>query len=241
MLFRAGQTVARRVLKKLRGPSLKEAQTYTGTDQVSGRLQMELLQLEGCVPTSRVLEPGCGCLSAGLRLIEWLDADCYVGIDPNEKLREAALRDPEAKRLVQEKRPQFLSVGDFDASSLGRKFDFALSHSILSHAAHWQLPLYLKNVSKVLAPGGKIVASIRLAEGNAFGSPGSRDKKDSMDKEWVYPTDADPAGVSWFTLETVNREADACGLVARVVPAYTERYTKRRPLEIHDWLVFTQR
>jgi cyclopropane fatty-acyl-phospholipid synthase-like methyltransferase len=241
MLIRVGRAAARRVLKKFRGMSLAEAQAYTGTDRVSGRLQMEVLQREGCMPGSHVLEVGCGCLSAGLHLIEWLDADRYVGIDPNPKLREAALKDPNSRQLVERKRARFLSNTEFDASSLGTKFEYVLSHSILSHAAHWQLPLYLKNTAKCLAPGGRIVASIRLAEGNEFGSPGTPDKKDSMDEAWVYPTKEDPAGVSWFSWATVVRQAEAFQLEARVVPDYTKFYTETRPREIHDWVVFTRK
>lgn len=48
-----------------------------------------------------------------------------------------------------------------------------LSHSVLSHAAHWQLGEFLANVGVVLAPGGVILASLRLAERNAYGSAGS--------------------------------------------------------------------
>lgn len=220
---------------------MAEAQAYTGTDEVSGGLQMEVLKREGCEPRSKVLEVGCGCLSAGMRLIDYLDAGNYAGIDPNPKLREAALRVPANRRLADSKRARFLSNFDFDATSLGVQFDYALSHSILSHAAHWQLPLYLRNVSKVMAPTGKIVASIRLAEGNAFGSPGTPDKKDSMDEEWVYPTKEDPAGVSWFSWETVQKQADAHGLVARLVPEHTAFYIATRPREIHDWVVFTKK
>lgn len=240
MLIRVGKAVASRVLRKLRGPSLADAQAYTGTDEVSGRLQLELLKLENCVSTSRVLEVGCGCLSAGLPVIEFLEPHRYVGIDPNQWLREAALREPRARRIVAQKGARFMSVTDFDASGLAVQFDFALSHSILSHCAHWQLPLFLANVSKTLAPRGKIVSSIRLAEGNRYGSPGTPDQQDSRDQEWRYPGADDPLGVSWFGWPTVSREAATVGLTARHVPEYTELFTRTRPKECHDWVVFTR-
>jgi hypothetical protein len=83
-----------------------------------------------------------------------------------------------------------------------------------------------------LTPTGRILASIRLAEGNAFGSSGTPEKKDSMDQVWQYP------GVSWFALTTVKQTAANEGLVTVSVPEYTEFYTKKRPNEYHDWLVF---
>jgi len=123
-------------------------------------------------------------------------------------------------------------VTDFDAGSLGMKFDYILAHSILSHAAHRQLGQFLENSAKVLAPSGKIVASIRLAEGNKWGSAGSPDKDDSRCAEWQYP------GVSFFKKSTVLDAAEACGLEATHKPEYTEFYVNRRPEEHHDWFVF---
>jgi SAM-dependent methyltransferase len=179
-----------------------------------------------------VLEIGCGYLHAGIPLIRYLDKGNYVGVDPNDWLRETALKNRHIRQIVEEKRPRFLSVDNFDASELGMKFDFVLSHSVLSHCAHWQLEVFLRNVAKVLTPGGRILVSIRLAEGNVYGSGGTRDKEDSGHEEWQYP------GVSFFKLSTVVKTAEVLGLTAAHVPEYTEFYTKTRPMECHDWILF---
>ena len=219
----------------LRGlPRLPEARGFVGTDEISGRLQFDLLRREGLCPNSVMLEVGCGCLNAGVFFIEYLERGNYVGIDPNEWLREAAIRECQLHGLIEQKSPIFLSNTNFDAISLGMKFDFAFSHSILSHTAHWQLEQYLKNVGHVLKPHGLILASIRLAEGNAFGNPGSPNKNDSEDREWVYP------GVSWFKLATVQEMARKAGLAAVYKPEYTAFYTLTRPAEYHDWIVFSR-
>lgn len=209
-----------------------EAKRYVATDEVSGRLQLELLRREGCVPASKVLEIGCGCLHLGVLLIQYLEKSNYVGIDPNEWLRQVALKKPHDRQLIKEKDARFLSVDSFDASHLGITFDFVFSHSVLSHCAHWQLEQFLRNTAKVLAPKGRIIASIRLSEGNAYGSGGSPDKEDSMDEEWRYPE------ITWFKLATVVRAADKQGLTVVHMPEYTMFYTITRPKEFHDWLVF---
>jgi SAM-dependent methyltransferase len=231
------RTLARKIRRVVEGrdrSALREARRYVATDEESGRRQLALLQREGCRPSSRVLEVGCGALHAGIPTIEYLDPGNWVGIDPNGWLIDAALTSPGNRQLVEAKRATFLNVDDFDASSLGRSFDHVLSHSVLSHAAHWQLPLFLHNVVKVLAPAGRIIASIRLAEGNAFGSIGSPDGRDSHDESWVYP------GVSWFTFATVEREARSEGLEVSLKPEYTEVYIAGRNRERHDWLVFSR-
>ena len=225
------QVLARQGLVREKG--LEDPDRYVGTDEVSGELQLELLKREGCKPDSKVLEIGCGNLHAGMPLIKYLMKGCYVGVDPNKWLRRQTMKAPRVRELVNEKHARFLSVDDFDASRLGIKFDFVLSHSILSHAAHWQLEQYLGNAAKVLAPAGRILASIILAEGNVHGSSGTPAKEDSMDEAWVYP------GISWFKLATVLATAGRCGLTAVHKPEYTEFYVKRRPAEFHDWIVFS--
>jgi cyclopropane fatty-acyl-phospholipid synthase-like methyltransferase len=179
-----------------------------------------------------VLEIGCGRLHAGIPLMQYLDKGNYVGVDPNEWLRQTAIKSRQVRQVIEEKQARFLSVDDFDASELGIKFDLVLSHSVLSHCAHWQLEIFLRNVGKVLAPEGRILASIYLAEGNAYGSSGTPDKEDSMHQEWQYP------GVSFFKLSTVVKTADMLGLRAVHIPEYTEFYTETRPKECHDWLLF---
>lgn len=202
---------------------IEEANLYVATDGVSGQLQFELLKREGCRPESKVLEIGCGNLHGAVPMIRYLNEGNYVGIDPNEWLRHAAMENREIGKLIRLKKARFLTKDDFDASELGLKFDFAFAHSILSHCAHWQLSLFLQNVAKVLAPGGRIVVSIRLAEGNEFGSTGTHDKNDSRDAAWQYP------GVSWFKMSTVRDVAARESLIVNSVPKYTEFYTKTRP------------
>lgn len=216
-----------KALLKIRNPI-----KYVGTTKVSGEVQLELLKKEGLVHESTVLEIGCGHLHAAVPIVKYLNSNNYIGIDPNKWLRKLAFKDAAVANLMKAKKATFLSVKDFDASKTKRSFDYIFSHSILSHAADWQLGLFLQNTKKVLAPGGRILSSIRLAEGNNYGSPGSPNKDDSKDSEWVYP------GVSWFTLATVQREASKVGLQVEVKPEFTKFYTQTKPNEFHDWLVF---
>jgi len=218
---------------------LDEPQRYVRSDRVSGQWQFELLKREGCKPFSKVLEIGCGCLHLGIPLLGYLEEGNYVGVDPNEWLRNSAMKDETVAELVQDKKAVFLSVDDFDAGPLGRTFDLVFAHSVMSHFAHWQLEVFLRNTSKVLAPGGKIIASMALAEGNVYGNPGRPDKQDSMDEKWVYP------GSSFFTLRTVEQVAAKIatpgapfGLAVTNVQEYTAFVTATQPDHCHDWLVF---
>jgi hypothetical protein len=61
---------------------------------IVGRLQLELLQRNGCTPDSHVLEIGRGCLGAGRPIIQFLNAERYVGLEPNVWLLDAVLGGP---------------------------------------------------------------------------------------------------------------------------------------------------
>ena len=209
------------------------AKQYVGTTELSGQLQFELLEKEGLTPSAKVLDVGSGALHAGFILAKYLEPGNYVSIEPNQWLTEEALKESEVKEEMEKKKALFLKVTDFDGSSLGL-FDFVLAHSVLSHAAYYQLEQFLRNTSKALTPKGKILASLRLAEGNEWGSQGSSDKKDTRNQEWQYPNN------SFFALMTVMEAARICGLQAEHKPEFTKFYTTRRPTEFHDWFVFTR-
>ncbi len=210
----------------------QDALDYVGTNELSGNLQLELLKKEGCTPESKVLEVGCGMLNAGYPVMQYLNAGHYVGIEPNQWLIDIAMENAEIKRVAEEKQARFLNVIDFDASPMGMTFDFILSHSILSHAAHWQLRSFLQKTGEVLAPRGRIIASLFLAEGNKWGNPGTPNKDDSKSSEWRYPD------CTCFKLSTVMGTAQSCGFDTKVKLEYTQLYVATRPSENHDWLIF---
>lgn len=204
------------------------AQAYVGngTDAyfMAGICQLELLKRNGLKPHHNVLEIGCGALVAGRPLIQYLDPDRYVGIEPNTWLVDACRNHfPDMPEMLVNKKPIFLANTEFDATSVGRKFDFVLSHSVLSHAPHWQLPQFLSKIESTLGPYGVMVVSLRMfdTEGKLMG--------DSMHEEWQYP------GATYFAEDTVKKEAEKVGLVAEHVPEYREFFTKHVPSNIHDW------
>jgi cyclopropane fatty-acyl-phospholipid synthase-like methyltransferase len=206
------------------------AQGYVGNANeayhMAGICQLELLKRNGLKPHHHVLELGCGALVAGRPLIQYLNPGRYVGIEPNTWLVDAARSHfPDMEEWFIDKTPIFLDRTDFDASETERRFDFVLSHSILSHAPHWQLPLFLGNVGRLLGPYGMMVVSLRMYDehGTLMG--------DSRHEEWQYP------GATYFAIETIQDEARKAGLEAEHRPDYREFFTKHVPSNFHDWIV----
>ena len=88
-----------------------------------------------------------------------------------------------------------------------------MSHSILSHAAEWQLPQFMHAVRTVLVHTGVGLASIRFTDEAGVLHGGSHDA------EWINP------GNSFFAPETVNEAAFSAGLGCEWVHEYRQRVT----------------
>lgn len=206
-----------------------DATGYVCTRPEEGLSQLEILISLGCKPHHRVLEIGCGALVAGFPIIQYLKTGHYSGVDPNSWLIESTLKIPEVAAVVAAKRPKFYARSDFRARP-GAKFDFIISHSILSHASDAQLTEFFAAASEQLSEDGVLVSSIRLAEGNEFGSPGSS-RHGAYFTEWQYP------GVSWFRQKDVLERARREGLSASVKPHLTRMIMRGNPKAIHDWVL----
>lgn len=213
--------------------------------ELSGPLQLELLKRNGCSPESKVLEMGCGSLSAGRHIMGFLQPGNYVGIEPNKWLIDAISRDEAIARLIRERRPTFLYNELFDASAANITFDYVLSHSVLSHAAQSQFELFLVNIRKVIHKNTTIIASLRMSDKRG------RPKKDSNDTEWRYPISPNqrrirrllrlpiPPGNTYFSFATVQAVAGAHGFEVSWEKEYREYFLRHSPAECHDWVVFT--
>jgi glycosyltransferase involved in cell wall biosynthesis len=209
------------------GPENTDAAAYVATLPEEGLAQLEILKSLGCQPHHKVLEIGCGALVAGYPIMQYLDAGNYAGIEPNHWLVMASFKVAEVAAVVAEKRPLFCPRADFRA---GAKFDFIISHSILSHASNAQLTDFLVAAAEQLNEGGVLAASIRLAEGNEFGSPGSQ-KHGAAFTEWQYP------GVSWFKKDDAIERARQVRLTASVELGPQQILLGGNPKAVHDWIV----
>lgn len=205
-----------------------------------GQVHFEILRRFGLNRGSRLLEIGCGALDLASVVVPYLEVDAYVCVEPNV----ASVRDTLYYRegLLQQvllKRSVFVNATDFDGREVAgqRPFDFIFSHSVLSHAAWWQLPLYIWNTNRLLSPTGISIASLyfhrpevvnqALVENYFAGN--------SNDQCWVYP------GISTFTYPTVLSMAERVDAFAFWDKSVREYVLSEMPTDPHDWIVFTKK
>lgn len=97
-----------------------------------GKLQLDFMIAQGLQQNHKLLDLGCGCLRGGVKFIDYLSSDNYVGIDINQSLPAAGQKELENHHLVG-KSPLLLRSDNFGSELDIGKFDFAISVSLFTH------------------------------------------------------------------------------------------------------------
>lgn len=124
-----------------------------------GALQFVALTLLGLRESHMLLDVGCGSLRGGRFAILYLDAGRYFGVEPAGWALEEGKRANLGEELVRMKRPSFLVDDQFTFSRFGRRFDYVLIHSVLSHCAASQIVRCLEQARQVMHPSSVLVAT----------------------------------------------------------------------------------
>jgi SAM-dependent methyltransferase len=128
-----------------------------------GRLSFEVLLREGLLPSSRVLDVGCGALRVGYWLMRFLDPGRYFGIEPNRQMLAVGLEEIVEPEVVQRAAARFSHNDDFDFAVFGERFDFVFARSIWTHASRPQIRAMLASFAATSAPGAILLASYHPA------------------------------------------------------------------------------
>jgi hypothetical protein len=106
-----------------------------------------------------LLDIGCGSLRVGRLLIPYLNADRYVGIEPNAWLVDAGIAREVGRDLTLIKRPRFHHTTHARGLEPDARFDFALAQSIFSHCGVDLLLGWLCDIAPRLTEDGMLVAT----------------------------------------------------------------------------------
>ncbi len=141
----------------------------------SSELFLRFMQAEADLrPDSDVLDIGCGCGLTAVAFAEFLEPGRYTGIDVDRPSVDACLANPRLSRtgfkfVHAEVGGDVYSGGDTPASSYRFPLpDGAFSHVILCSVFTHMLPAevenYLREIARVLRPGGRVVFSTFLTD-----------------------------------------------------------------------------
>jgi SAM-dependent methyltransferase len=128
-----------------------------------GRLWFEVLIAEGLLPSSRVLDVGCGTLRLGYWLLHFLDPGHYYGIEPQVDMLEAGRTVIVEPDVLERADAHFAHNGDSDFSVFDARFDYVVACSIWTHASKAQITAMLASFAATSAPEGVFLASYHPA------------------------------------------------------------------------------
>lgn len=172
------------------------------TFEESGRNQLITLLEQGLLPTSKVLEIGCGVLRVGYWLIHFLDKECYYGIEPAKYRIEIGKKHLLSSEILADKNPQFNFNSVFDTSVFNTKFDFFLSGSIWTHCSKKSIKIMLDGFTNNTNESAVFLTSY---------IPAMFKKNDYQGNDWVGTShESDVSGCikhsrSWIKLQCEKR------------------------------------
>ncbi|MCM3879424.1 MAG: class I SAM-dependent methyltransferase [Vicinamibacterales bacterium] len=124
-----------------------------------GRLQLDFMVSQGLEPHHTFLDVGCGCLRGGVHFLRYLDDGKYYGLEAQQWLLDAAVQEEVPRHGVADRTFQLLCRDDFDLTSFGASFDYAIAQSVFTHQPWNTILRCLWNVGAALKPNGRFYAT----------------------------------------------------------------------------------
>src|SRR5262245_44283063 len=139
------------------GPKLKP-----GSIEGANRSFFWLLR-HGIQQNDMVVDYGCGTLRIGLLLIEFLDADRYVGMDIDERIINLG-RSTIPPTLVDSKRPTLELISPESLERIAAKGPkWVFSKGVLQHVPPQELHEYFLRLSCLIHAGATVFIRVRVA------------------------------------------------------------------------------
>jgi steroid delta-isomerase-like uncharacterized protein len=129
-----------------------------GLWEKEGGKQIAFLKEQGLKPQHYFLDVGCGTLRGGVKVIPYLEAGHYYGVDDGPEVLIGA-RQALKEAGLQAKEPHLVEMADFDFPSLQRRFDYALARAVFTDIPLSPIIRCIMNIDKVLVPGGTFYAT----------------------------------------------------------------------------------
>lgn len=115
-------------------------------------MTFNLLTAYGLRETHKVLDIGCGSLRNGRLLIQYLNIDNYVGVEPQKWLIEDAIKYEIGEDICFIKRPIFIIDNKIDGHD--NKFDYIFAQSIFTHCDLGVMDEWFKDIKRTIKKDG---------------------------------------------------------------------------------------
>ena len=151
------------VVEARRKSALEAVMGFSGQWDEHRRFQMDLLLRLGLQPGHRLLEIGCGPLTAGVPVVRFLDEDGYTGVDVRGSATDVAWREIGENKLSG-KNPHIIRADDFGRAYFREgEFDFIWAFSVLFHLEDRLIDELIQMAAHVLKSNGVLVGNINAS------------------------------------------------------------------------------
>ncbi|MPW28738.1 methyltransferase [Agarivorans sp. B2Z047] len=131
----------------------------------SSKFQLDFFtQIVGITPQSTFLDIGCGVLRGGVRMVDYLEAGKYTGVDIRPKAIEMG-RELITRFSLDQKKPNLVVSGDFGECLLG-KFDFIWAFQLSYHLTDELVKDLFTAISRRLEENGSCFMNINTLFGD---------------------------------------------------------------------------
>ena len=176
----------------------------------AGEWAFQVLRDKGLQPADSVLDMGCGSLSTGRHLLQYLDAGRYWGFDVNQALILAGVSMELPRLNVMSEHGFYLFNQEFDLTKAPQAFRYAISEGLFSRLQLNRIARCIAAVTRRLAPDGRFYVTW-------FENPDPRSFEPIERQGFVTFPDAEPYHYPFQILASV---CDAIGARAeRIKPA----------------------
>lgn len=124
-----------------------------------GTLQFEFLKQQGLRPDQVLLDIACGSLRLGVKAIPYLQPGHYLGVEKEQQLLDAGVKQELGESLLKSKSPRFLCCSDFSFEQFATPIDIAIAQSLFTHLPPPQIDCCLEKLRPWLKPDGRFFAT----------------------------------------------------------------------------------
>jgi ABC-type polysaccharide/polyol phosphate transport system ATPase subunit/SAM-dependent methyltransferase len=124
-------------------------------EEAGGR-HLEFLREQGLRSSDHLLDVGCGPLRTGVKLLQYLEPNHYVGVDNDASMIEAGVRIEAPLAGVDPSRGQYFIGNATDLAAVEGQFDVIWVNGLVQDLPHEQTALVLASAIRRLALGGRM-------------------------------------------------------------------------------------
>jgi ABC-type polysaccharide/polyol phosphate transport system ATPase subunit/SAM-dependent methyltransferase len=134
----------------------------------AGERHLGFLREHGLKPSDRVLDVGCGCLRTGVRLLQYLEPDRYVGVDHDPAIVAAGTMIEAPRAGVDARRGRYVIAEADDLSAADGRFDVIWMNGLLQDLLMEKPALALAAAIDRLAARGRLFVAYFEAPAGAL-------------------------------------------------------------------------